>query len=216
MLAAKRMIPPKIPIFPLPNVVLFPKVLLPLHIFEPRYRTMVEDALAADRIIGMVLLRPGFEANYEGRPPVYPVGCAGTITHAERLEDGRFNIVLRGTEKFRIAGEDVSRDYRLARIEAIAEREDDADVTAMNQQRQRLVGILKTILTRLGSEARFPPDLSDEELVNGFAQNLDLDAIERQALLERPGVLSRCRALADLLEMKAHAAPGGSDGNALH
>ena len=71
-------------IFPLPNVVLFPNVFLPLHIFEPRYREMVADALDGDRIIGMVLLRPGWEGDYEGRPPVYPIGCAGLITHAER------------------------------------------------------------------------------------------------------------------------------------
>ena len=99
-------LPATIPIFPLPNVVLFPNVFLPLHIFEPRYRAMVADALAGDRIIGMVLLQPGFEADYEGRPPVYPVGCAGVITHSEPLPDGRFNIVLRGLEKFRITGED--------------------------------------------------------------------------------------------------------------
>ena len=210
------MIPSTIPIFPLPDAVLFPHVLLPLHIFEPRYRAMVEDALAGDRVIGMVLLRPGFEKNYEGRPPVYPVGCAGTITHVERLADGRFNIVLRGIGKFHITGEDESRLYRLARIEAVAELASDAEREAMNQQRQRLEAILATVLERTGSEPRFPPGLPNEELVNGFAQNLDLDALERQALLEQSGVLSRCRALADLLEMKAHAAPGGSDGNALH
>ena len=210
------MIPSKIPIFPLPNVVLFPKVFLPLRIFEPRYRAMVEDALAGDRVVGMVLLRPGYEANYEGRPPVYAVGCAGDITHSERRDDGRLNIVLRGTEKFRIAGEDVSRAYRLARIEPIAEIDEDAAAAAMVHERQRLLALLKILLARLGSEARFPPDLSDEELVNGFAQNLDLDVLERQALLERPGVLSRCRALADLLEMKAHAVQGGWDGRAVH
>jgi Lon protease-like protein len=70
------MLPPAIPIFPLPNVVLFPNVFLPLHIFEPRYKEMVADALAGDRIIGMALLRPGWEGDYEGRPPIYPVGCA--------------------------------------------------------------------------------------------------------------------------------------------
>ncbi len=107
-------LPPTIPIFPLPNVVLFPNVFLPLHIFETRYRAMVKDALASDRIIGMVLLQPGFEANYEGRPRVYPVGCAGVITHSEPLPDGRYNIVLRGLEKFRMTGEDESRPYRLA------------------------------------------------------------------------------------------------------
>ena len=95
-------LPPTIPIFPLPNVVLFPNVFLPLHIFESRYREMVKDALASDRIIGMVLLQPGYEANYEGRPPVYPVGCAGVITHSEPLPDGRFNIVLHGSNRFRV------------------------------------------------------------------------------------------------------------------
>src|SRR5512138_2484886 len=99
------MLPLTIPLFPLPNVVLFPNVCLPLHIFEPRYREMTADALAGDRIIGMVLLRPGWEGNYEGRPPIYEVGCAGLITHAENLDDGRYNLVLRGMEKFRVLRE---------------------------------------------------------------------------------------------------------------
>src|SRR5688572_7422758 len=115
------MLPPSIPLFPLPNVVLFPNVFLPLHIFEPRYRQMVADALEGDRIIGMVLLRPGWEADYEGRPPVYPIGCAGLITHAEPLADGRYNIVLRGLEKFRIVQEEAARGYRVAQVEALLE-----------------------------------------------------------------------------------------------
>ena len=94
------MLPATIPIFPLPNAVLFPNVFMPLHIFESRYRAMVADALAGDRIIGMVLLKAGFETDYEGRPPIFPVGYAGVITHSERLADGRFNIVLKGLEKF--------------------------------------------------------------------------------------------------------------------
>src|SRR5436190_11566243 len=98
-----------LPLFPLPNVVLFPNVFLPLHIFEPRYRELVADALAGDRIIGMVLLRPGFENNYEGRPAIYDVGCAGVITHSQPLADGRYDIVLRGMEKFRVTAEDHSR-----------------------------------------------------------------------------------------------------------
>src|SRR4051812_11448112 len=115
------MLPPTIPIFPLPNVVLFPNVFLPLHIFEPRYRAMVADALKGDRMIGMTLLRPGFEADYDGRPAVYETGCAGLITHSEPLADGRYDIVLRGLEKFRIVEEDTSRPYRLARVEALPE-----------------------------------------------------------------------------------------------
>ena len=82
------MLPASIPLFPLPNVVLFPNVFLPLHIFERRYRQMVADALDGDRIIGMTLLRPGYEANYEGRPSIYDIGCAGVITHSQPLADG--------------------------------------------------------------------------------------------------------------------------------
>src|SRR5918994_7142120 len=132
------MLPPTIPIFPLPNAVLFPNVFLPLHIFEPRYRTMVADALAGDRIIGMVLLKPGFEADYEKRPPVYPIGCAGVVTHSEPLPDGRFNIVLRGIEKFQVTGEDDSKTYRLARVDPLPEPIAEADRPQLRKDRQRL------------------------------------------------------------------------------
>src|SRR5438874_10875680 len=101
-----------LPLFPLPNVVLFPNVFLPLHIFEPRYRDMVADALASDRLIGMVLLKPGWERDYEGRPPVYPIGCSGVMTHAARLPHGRYNILLRGVERFRILADDHSLAHR--------------------------------------------------------------------------------------------------------
>src|SRR3989441_8060711 len=107
-----------LPLFPLPNVVLFPNVFLPLHIFEARYREMVADAVASDRLIGMVLLRPGWEPNYEGRPAVYPIGCSGVMTHVERLGDGRYNLVLRGLERFRIVEEDHDRPYRRAGVDA--------------------------------------------------------------------------------------------------
>ena len=108
------MLPATIPLFPLPNVVLFPNVYLPLHVFEPRYRQMMNRALAAERIIGMVLLKPGYEADYERTPPVYPVGCAGSITHVERLPDGRFNLVLKGITKFRVEREEpVTGNVRL-------------------------------------------------------------------------------------------------------
>src|SRR5438876_12061931 len=111
-----------LPLFPLPNVVLFPNVFLPLHIFEPRYREMVADAVASDRMIGMVLLRPGWDRDYEGRPPIYPIGCSGVMTHVERLGDGRYNIVLRGLERFRIVEENHERSYRRASIEPLHER----------------------------------------------------------------------------------------------
>src|SRR6187549_2359832 len=136
------MLPPTIPIFPLPNVVLFPSVFLPLHIFEPRYRQMVDDALNGDRIIGMTLLRAGWESDYEGRPAVYPLGCAGVITHAERLPDGRFNIVLRGMEKFRITREEDDRLYRVAHVDPVPEWPADRVREEMRDERRRLETLL--------------------------------------------------------------------------
>jgi uncharacterized protein len=196
-------LPPTIPIFPLPNVVLFPNVFQPLHIFESRYRDMVKDSLAGDRIIGMVLLQPGFEANYEGRPRVYPIGCAGVITHSEALPDGRFNIVLRGLEKFRMTGEDESRPYRLAHIDAVPELATDADCAIIKHHRQRLEALLAAATEHRRSETRLPSAVPDQDLVNALAQYASFDPIERQALLECDGVVSRCLALIELLEMKS-------------
>lgn len=195
------MLPPTIPIFPLPNVVLFPNVFLPLHIFEPRYRQMVDDALNGDRIIGMVLLRPGWERDYEGRPAVYPIGCAGVITHAERLPDGRFNIVLRGMEKFRVTGEETDRQYRLAHVEAVLEPAFDSVRSEMRGERRRLEALLVP-QPEGQADPKVPSAMADEDLVNALAQYLEFDPVEKQALLERDGVLDRCRSLIELLEMK--------------
>ena len=195
------MLPPTIPIFPLPNVVLFPNVFLPLHIFEPRYRQMVADALKGDRIIGMVLLKPGWQSNYEGRPQVYGVGCAGVITHAERLPDGRSNIVLRGMEKFRITGEEDGQPYRVAQVETI-----DEPLVAGSARRCRGSGGAWRhcwCRSRIASPIpRCPSWMPDEDLVNTLAQYLEFEAVEKQALLERDGLLDRCRSLIELLEMK--------------
>ena len=205
-----------LPIFPLPNVVLFPNVFLPLHIFEPRYREMVGDALAGDRLIGMVLLRPGYERDYEGRPPVYPVGCRGVMTHAERLPDGRYNIVLRGLDRFRVVSEDRERSYRRATIEILHEQAlSAADRSTIRERRSKIESMLTPIIERGGGhgapgspggpgsgEMKLPTAMSDEDLIHALAQYLDLEPLEKQALLEQPCLLSRARSLAELLEMK--------------
>jgi Lon protease-like protein len=209
-------LPPTIPLFPLPNVVLFPNVFLPLHIFEPRYRTMVTEALEGDRIIGMVLLKPGYESDYEGRPPVYDIGCAGVITHSEPLPDGRFNIVLRGLEKFRIAAEDRSRPYRLAQVDALPEDVPEPHRALLHRQRQRLEAVLAAAIERSGADPKFPPAVPDDDLVNALAQYMELEPLERQALLEREGVLARCRGLIELIEMKSHSPRGGWTGTSIH
>jgi len=218
------MLPPTIPIFPLPNVVLFPNVFLPLHIFETRYRQMVDDALKGDRIIGMVLLRPGWQGNYEGRPEVYPIGCAGVITHAEPLADGRFNIVLRGMEKFRICGEESGRLYRLAHVEPVPEPRAETQRDAMRVHRQRLEALLvpqpeegsHTKDAKGTTDPKMPTSMPDEDLVNALAQYLEFEPVEKQALLERDSLLERCRSLIELLEMKVLVARHKWEGDGKH
>jgi uncharacterized protein len=203
-----------LPLFPLPNVVLFPNVFLPLHIFEGRYREMVRDAIAGDRLIGMVLLRPGFERDYEGQPPVYPIGCSGVITHVERLADGRYNIVLRGVERFRIVAEDHTRSYRRASVEPLVERALGADDrAAIRNLRSKLEALLApATVERAAAESRVPSAMSDEDLINALAQYLEFEPVEKQALLEHQCLRSRVESLVELLEMRMLAArtPGFS------
>ena len=192
-----------LPLFPLPNVVLFPNVFLPLHIFEPRYREMTADAIASDRMIGMVLLRPGWEHAYEDRPPVYPIGCSSVITHFERLPDGRYNIVLRGLERFRIREEDHSCSYRRAMVDVMGEpglgRDERATVRRL---RSKLESILAPAVEHTRADPKIPAAMNDEDLINALAQYLDLEPLEKQALLEQDSLCSRAGALVELLEMK--------------
>jgi Lon protease-like protein len=197
------MLPPELPLFPLPDVVLFPDVGLPLHIFEQRYRDMLADALQGDRLIGMALLKPGYEAEYEGRPPIYGIGCAGLITHAERLPDGRSNIVLQGLQKFRVLDESRDRSYRRAVVEPIREYLPSGAAAGLRDARHRLEALVAPIVEGEGGEMKIPPSIPDAELVNALAQYLPLEPVEKQALLERDGVIARCESLIELLEMKA-------------
>src|SRR5436190_16853758 len=190
-----------LPLFPLPNVVLFPNVFLPLHIFEPRYRQMVADALDTDRMIGMVLLRPGWDRDYEGNPPVYAMGCSGVITHVDRQSDGRYNIVLRGTDRFHIIEEERSRRYRRATVLPVPETPVNAmDRDAIRRHRSKLEALLAPAVEK--SVTRMPAAMSDEDLINALAQYLDLEPLEKQALLEQGCLRSRAESLVELLEMK--------------
>jgi uncharacterized protein len=203
-----------IPIFPLPNVVLFPNVFLPLHIFEPRYRQMIAESLAGDRIIGMVLLRPGYEAEYDGSPPIYPMGCSGLITHVETLEDGRYNLVLRGIEKFSISSEEqpaAGRLYRSAVITPINEPLSLLDRDVLRAERRRLQGLLAPLFSG-ALEGKLPDTMPDEDLINALAQYLEFAPMEKLALLEREGPLARCRSIIELLEMRAFQKDGGNGG----
>jgi Lon protease-like protein len=172
----------RIPIFALPGVVLLPGTLLPLHIFEPRYRSMVADALGGDRTIGMALMKPGWEQG--GRDPeVFPVGGAGEIVDAERREDGRYDIVLQGKFRYRILQEGPTEPYRQARVEEIASlpfRDPSSEVRA----RRLAIRLFEQVL----GEMELPPlpdeDLSPERLASEIALRLRYAPPELQALLE--------------------------------
>jgi ATP-dependent Lon protease len=107
-------------LFPLPDLVMFPNVIQPLHIFEPRYREMLNDALDSDGLIAMSVLAPGWEADYEGRPELLPQVCLGKVVTHQRLHDGRYNIMLLGSRRARLLAEMPSnRPFRQAEIELI-------------------------------------------------------------------------------------------------
>jgi uncharacterized protein len=190
-------LPEVIPIFPLPNVVLFPQMPLPLHIFEPRYRKMVTDALADHRTIGMTLLQPGWEADYEGRPAVYPVGCAGRIERSEPLEDGRYNILLRGETRFRVRGELQGQPYRLASVEPLPDAPGDlAEVESKRRAVLAAIGRSSDAPISLVLQAELPPDL----FVNALAQSLDLAPVEKQSLLDCDTIAARYTRLLEILD----------------
>jgi Lon protease-like protein len=191
-------LPETIPIFPLQDVVLFPNSTAQLHIFEPRYRAMVADALEGDSIIGMVLLQPGYESDYEGRPPIYATGAAGVIVASEELPDGRYNILLEGLAKFRVLSEDASRPYRLAAVEELPEMLAEEDRPLLAQRRQQL----EAILLSLSPPLRLPPsDVSDEEIVDGLASALPLEPAQRLELLEADGPVERAERLITRLRL---------------
>ena len=194
-------LPDRIPIFPLPDVVLFPHVFLPLHIFEPRYRQMVADAIDGDRLIGMVLLREGWRRHANPNPPIFPIGCAGRITHVASLPDGRYNIVLRGGDRFRVQDEDGSSAYRIATIDVMPDGPTTGRQQHLQAGRQRIEDLLDRQAAS-GAASRIPPGMGDAELVNVLSQYLAFEPIEKQALLERDGPCERCTALIDLLEMR--------------
>jgi len=203
-------LPRFIPIFPLPNVVLFPDVPLPLHIFEPRYRAMVRDAVAGSRLIGMVLLRDGWEAEYHGAPDVYRVGCAGRIVETTPLPDGKFNIVLAGLREFEIVTEQRERAYRQASVTWCAE---SADERLPADLRATLVHVIERYTGRFGDgDARQvlgDATLADRTLVNFFAFWLDLSSVEKQCLLEEVGGALRARRLREVLEFRLYASQAG-------
>ncbi|MFL6248154.1 MAG: LON peptidase substrate-binding domain-containing protein [Thermoanaerobaculia bacterium] len=209
-----------LPLFPLPNIVFFPHTRLPLHVFEPRYRQMVQDALESDERFGIVLLRPGWESEYFGAPSVYDYGTVATIEQAVPLEDGRYNIVVHGDVRFRILEETSRVPYRTARV--IAEPDPAPPPTEAYAQREWLAEVSKQYLKYLPDQTAVPEieTVSLDALTNALIMSLNLDMEEKQKLLELSDVIARAEQigaeLANRMESLRFLAPFRHGGDPTH
>ena len=202
-------IPARIPVFPLPNVVLFPKTYLPLHIFEPRYRAMISDAAMSGQCIGMALLKDGWETDYYGHPPVFSTGCVGRLASVQPLADGRSNILLQGLERFVIEREWYDKAYREATISLTVR---SAETSLDPAVRRRLFTVLESYLRSLDDaptwQEFFREEVSDEIVVNTLSTYLECTPLEKQFLLEADSLYQHARRLSDLIEFMMHDQSG--------
>ena len=189
----------RLSIFPLPGALLFPGMHLPLHIFEPRYRALVSDAMARDRRIGMIQPRPVFTADPE-RPPLFDLGCVGRIAEVEAMDDGRYNLILEGVSLFRVVRElDVATVFRQVEAELLPRATDEPLSLARRAS-------LETESRSFADAQGYAVDwdqvgrLDDESLVNGIAQIAPFDAAAKQALLEATDLESRAELIIQLLQ----------------
>lgn len=220
-------LPEILPVFPLSGVVLFPETLVPLHIFEPRYRQMLADALDGDRQIGMILPRPssppgtpGREAGAAAEPRLYDVGCSGRIIQHKSLEGGRSMIVLQGSVRFRVREEVPGESlYRRVRTQALYEPTvPPEEVRSWRPLLREAVGNLAAATGGEKESATTAFDgLEDRSLVNYLCATLPLADVEKQALLECGTESARFRRLLELVEfLLAEARAGGTGGGTAH
>ncbi len=188
----------RVSVFPLAGALLFPNMHLPLHIFEPRYRAMVSDALARDRRIGMIQPLPvGGDGD---RPPLFDIGCIGQIVDVEAHADGRYEIVLRGLQRFRVVRElEVTTAFRQVEAEMLPVV---GDTTLALAERASLEIESRRFADRLGYAVDWESvgRLDDENLVNGIAQIAPFDVAAKQALLEVDALSDRAELIVQLMQ----------------
>ncbi|MBT3367042.1 MAG: LON peptidase substrate-binding domain-containing protein [Nitrospina sp.] len=197
-----------IPLFPLPSTVFYPGTPLPLHIFEPRYRQMTSDALAGERKIGMVLLKPDWESAYFDRPDLFTIGCVGSIAKEIHHPDGKFNFTLVGLHRFRILKEIDGKPYRRAEIDILEEKNEQEISEKPNPIRDSLIDQYREFISFIpeGNSLKNEPDWNLGNLlsqfVGRFAYRLDLSLEQKQTFLEEQDVLLRAEFLHNFLKMK--------------
>jgi Lon protease-like protein len=195
----------QIPIFPLPDVVLFPNTMLPLHIFEPRYRQMVQDCLAGDKRLAMGLLKPGWEKDYYGRPPIHTIAGAGEIVQHEELSDGRFNVLVQGTMRIGITAElPPDLPYRVVRAKPLADRYagEKPDALALRVERLKVfyLRILAEVNKGQGEMVKIFSGVKDPGIiVDRIAGAVIAEAEVRQQILECVEVPARLSLLQEQL-----------------
>ena len=196
-----------IPLFPLPNIVFFPNSLLPLHVFEPRYRQMLEDIIDSERLIGMVLLKPGWEKNYHDNPEIFSVGCMGRIINVEVEKDGRSNIVLYGLKRVRIVEILHDAPYRLARVNLM----EDALGTNEEGYQKRIIELISRWNSMLGKEYKshrinLDSNLGLGTLTDSITPQIVSNVFHMQEFLEEANVLTRADMILEHLEAKLEMA----------
>ncbi|HLW69957.1 MAG TPA: LON peptidase substrate-binding domain-containing protein [Candidatus Binataceae bacterium] len=213
-------LPSIIPIFPLPNFVLFPGVLAPLHIFEPRYREMIADVSSSHGLIGMTMLKGNWERDYYANPDLYEIGCAGRIGAMKRLPDGRYDLILEGLAEFKVVHEMRDHPYRTAEVEwrPVPSGRLDLDPLAMENLRDLLVRFLGSSAESLWRSLVEERGLRGAALINFICFHLDVNPIEKLTLLEAGE--SRATCLNDVLtfrleERKLGPGPSGGDSGPL-
>lgn len=199
-------------LFPLPNLVLFPSVMQPLHIFEPRYRQMMTDALEDDRLLALAMLKPGWEEDYHKKPPIYPVVCLGQIYKEERLPDGRFNLLLHGLKRAQILEELPSQKlYRIARVQLlndVAPTSADRELLLRTQLGEQMeTWFIKQNQSVDQLETLLKSSLALGALCDIFSFALPLPIEVKQGLLEEVNVESRARRLQEFLEPNVEKGP---------
>lgn len=189
----------RLSIFPIGGALLFPRMQLPLHVFEPRYRALISDAMARDQLIGVIQPKPPTRQEEVEKPTLFDMGCVGKIAHVEAMDDGRYNIVLEGLSRFRIVRElDVTTPFR--QVEAtLEEAREDAPLAGV--QRADLEGESRRFADAQGFSVDWDAvgRLDDEALVNGIAQIAPFDTAAKQALLEAPTLAMRADLIVQLM-----------------
>ena len=195
-----------IPLFPLPTTVFYPNTSLPLHIFEPRYRSMVADALNGKGEIGMILLKPGWESDYQGTPEIMEIGCLGTIKRHSELPEGKYNILLSGLYRFRILNEIKGKIYRQAQVEFLKEINDKDLTSEPSPIKEQLIRIMRLYLKNLpeGTKIEQALDMKNcrnlAEFVDKLTHHFDQPANKMQEFLEQQDVQKRADSLYSLIE----------------